>query len=360
MKNRLPVVLLLALLLTAAVAGTVLADDGQPPAPYAGMTNPFPWDDAGALDSGQKVYAKSCLGCHGVAGDGVAAANFALPGFAAGLETAPDHTYWAISEGMLSKGMPPFKSVLSEEQRWQVETYLWSLGQPAPAAPAPTGSPSTGAAGNLALSISEQTYSPAMLMLTAYLSQANGEPVSGQTIRYYLKKEFFATGWLGIGALETDKQGMATLTYTPRENGDIQVRVTSGDLQTETAYTLKAAAGTYQAEAGIRLPTLGPELAMGGTRSALDAVDMSAPAGGIRLPGGTLSWLLFFVGTVLLIWGTYFRVIRQVLGIAGEARVEKSAARLIPVGGMIFVFILGIILAFMILNGPYTHLNLLR
>ncbi len=116
-----------AIFLVWVLATAVLAQTELPP-PYAGLKNPFPWSDATAQEAGKGLYQRSCSGCHGADGGSIAGANFSAAGYAQSLEERPDLSFWILSEGKLDKGMPPYKSSLSEEQRWQILTYLWSLG----------------------------------------------------------------------------------------------------------------------------------------------------------------------------------------------------------------------------------------
>jgi mono/diheme cytochrome c family protein len=117
----------------------------EPPSPYAGLKNPFPWSDTAAQEAGKGLYQQSCSGCHGANGGSITRADFSAPDYAQSLEERPDLSFWILSEGRLDKGMPAYKSSLSEEQRWQTLTYLWSLGaevappvvSPPPEAPAP-------------------------------------------------------------------------------------------------------------------------------------------------------------------------------------------------------------------------------
>jgi len=111
---------------------------GIPP-PYAGMRNPFPWGDEAAVKMGKLIYEKMCAKCHWPEGQGPTSFNFASSSLSRELEEAPDYYFWTISEGRLPQGwrylpgttrtMPPHKSVLPERQRWQVLSYLWSIGK---------------------------------------------------------------------------------------------------------------------------------------------------------------------------------------------------------------------------------------
>lgn len=83
------------------------------------------------LKQGEEIYLLYCAPCHGDYGYGNGAA-----GGAAGILPANFHDpalqeqtdgaiYWKLSEGRGS--MPPFKDVLSEEQRWQLVVFIRDL-----------------------------------------------------------------------------------------------------------------------------------------------------------------------------------------------------------------------------------------
>src|SRR3989304_396904 len=126
------VLVIVALALVAAAAAVMAQDEGPPP--YTGMQNPFSWEDQPAQAAGAAVYQGSCLGCHAPAGDGITKSDFAKTEFTSSLEAEPDYYFYIISEGNLSRGMPAFKAGLSEDQRWQVLTYIHTLSSVAPPA----------------------------------------------------------------------------------------------------------------------------------------------------------------------------------------------------------------------------------
>ncbi len=128
MKLSLLLAMVAAALFMIVLASAVIAQD-EPPPPYTGLKNPFSWSDTSVQRLGKEIYQRSCLSCHGVNGGNVAGADFSATDFTQSLEEKPDSYFWTLSEGRLAKGMPPYKSSLSEEQRWQTLTYLWSLGK---------------------------------------------------------------------------------------------------------------------------------------------------------------------------------------------------------------------------------------
>jgi cytochrome c553 len=110
-------------------------DRPEPPAEYASMTNPHEGDDA-AAQAGQQIYQTNCASCHGESGlgDGPAAAALDpapqdLRDNEEGLSDA--YLHWRIAEGgqmaPFNSAMPAWKNTLSEDQIWQVVTYLRTL-----------------------------------------------------------------------------------------------------------------------------------------------------------------------------------------------------------------------------------------
>jgi mono/diheme cytochrome c family protein len=132
------VLLLSALALSACggAAATATQPKGTPvptpPAQYASKTNPMAGDQS-AADAGKQIFETNCTSCHGTnaKGDGPAAASLnPKPADLADLESSFSDAYifWRISEGgaipPFNSQMPTWKSTLSEDQIWQVITYL--------------------------------------------------------------------------------------------------------------------------------------------------------------------------------------------------------------------------------------------
>ncbi len=91
------------------------------------QTNPFAWDDAGAIQAGEPLYQTQCTLCHGADGSGALpnAPDFTSPGVNAEFKGNPGSFFCSLTEG---KGaMPAYGDSLSVEERWQVLTYLASL-----------------------------------------------------------------------------------------------------------------------------------------------------------------------------------------------------------------------------------------
>jgi len=94
------------------------------------LKNPFAGDPA-AIRKGARIYKQQCAVCHGNKGKGDGPAGIALTPRPANLtskavqEQSDGALFWKITTGR--GAMPSFKSILTEEQRWQVVTFLRSL-----------------------------------------------------------------------------------------------------------------------------------------------------------------------------------------------------------------------------------------
>jgi len=135
-------VLLLVIFLSACGG---LADSAQmleierptPPAEYAGRNNPLA-RDAVAIEAGKQVYAANCAACHGdeAMGDGPAANSLNPKPMPLATEMnalQDDYIYWRIAEGgafsPFTSAMPAWKSILSEDEIWQVIAFMHTLAQ---------------------------------------------------------------------------------------------------------------------------------------------------------------------------------------------------------------------------------------
>jgi mono/diheme cytochrome c family protein len=109
-----------------------------PPAEYASARSTT-WDDAAAVARGQQLFQTYCTMCHGADGKGTGPIAKGLPHPPADLthhfHRAPGdgdaYLFWRVSEGgqvepfkSSQSAMPAFKTVLSEEQRWDVLAYV--------------------------------------------------------------------------------------------------------------------------------------------------------------------------------------------------------------------------------------------
>jgi mono/diheme cytochrome c family protein len=82
-------------------------------------------DDPDTVAAGRKLYQRHCAECHGAMGENGRKGPSLR---AAEVQTATDGAlFWAITNGNVRAGMPVW-SKLPEPQRWQVTTYIKSLG----------------------------------------------------------------------------------------------------------------------------------------------------------------------------------------------------------------------------------------
>ena len=99
------------------------------PADYAGLTNPL---GADAAMAGANVFTNNCAACHGQQGHGDGPASTALdpaPKNLPELSTivADDYLFWRISTGKPGTAMTAWKGVLTDEQTWQVVSFIRTL-----------------------------------------------------------------------------------------------------------------------------------------------------------------------------------------------------------------------------------------
>lgn len=85
-------------------------------------------DHATAIEAGKKIFAQQCATCHGNSGKGDGPAGKylgkKLPDFSSETfaQQSDGEIFWKISNG--NAPMPAFQKMLSEEQRWQVISYI--------------------------------------------------------------------------------------------------------------------------------------------------------------------------------------------------------------------------------------------
>jgi hypothetical protein len=111
----------------------------DPPDEFAGLTNPLA-DDTVALTAGKDIFEVNCATCHGPegAGDGPSAAGLdPKPANLSDGEMMPTmndgYLFWRVSKGgsvePFNSAMPAWETVLTEEQRWQVISYVRTLSE---------------------------------------------------------------------------------------------------------------------------------------------------------------------------------------------------------------------------------------
>jgi len=110
----------------------------SPPAKFASLRYDG-WDDANAARRGKALYTQQCAVCHGAQGKGDGPAAAGLPHPPANLTNnfhqldgvGDGYLFWRLTEGgtvepfkSLQSAMPAFGTQLSEQQRWDILTYV--------------------------------------------------------------------------------------------------------------------------------------------------------------------------------------------------------------------------------------------
>jgi glucose/arabinose dehydrogenase len=123
LAGKLPAVLMLAVLPTVLLWAVDTKFHNAPDS-AAAMKNPFE-GQAAVAQAGKRLYARNCLSCHGKTGQG----KGNIPSLVDGkLETVPSgEVFWFVTKGSKANGMPSW-AFLPARQRWQIVTYVKSLG----------------------------------------------------------------------------------------------------------------------------------------------------------------------------------------------------------------------------------------
>ncbi len=133
MKKGLLTLFILAVLILTACATNERTESttGLAPVPseYSGKTNPLGPDAASA---GEVLFNTNCAACHGPQGHGDGPAGATLSPAPKNLpelsKTATDdYLFWRISTGKEGTAMVGWKGILTEEQVWQVISFIRTL-----------------------------------------------------------------------------------------------------------------------------------------------------------------------------------------------------------------------------------------
>lgn len=132
------VVILSAMVLTAcggsSDGGSTSVARPETPSEYASLTNPLA-GSADAVAAGKELFAANCASCHGESGLGDGAAAASLDPKPASLVTAAKETtegylYFRILKGGMmdpvNSSMPAQEGLLTDEQIWQMVSYITS------------------------------------------------------------------------------------------------------------------------------------------------------------------------------------------------------------------------------------------
>ena len=104
----------------------VYAELAKAPEKARAKRNPFE-NDPEAVAAGRNLFEQHCSECHGSAGEGSKKA----PSLRAEevQNAAPGAIFWIVTNGVVRRGMPVW-SKLPDPQRWQLVSYIKSLGVP--------------------------------------------------------------------------------------------------------------------------------------------------------------------------------------------------------------------------------------
>jgi glucose/arabinose dehydrogenase len=135
--HRMPSIVVIFLLLGSSL---MAVDTNFHNAPDVSKSQKNPYEgQASAVVEGKRLYGRNCLSCHGKTGQGKGnVPPLADDKIAA---AAPGEVFWFITMGSKKNGMPSWK-MLPAQQRWQIVTYVKTLGAASSAAaPAETPTP---------------------------------------------------------------------------------------------------------------------------------------------------------------------------------------------------------------------------
>ena len=132
MQNKSFVIWILNVLLISACGGHTTATPEvleTVPAEFAGQTNPF---GAEVAPKGEEFFQTYCASCHGETGrgDGPASGSLAPPPkdlIRLHPLVGDDYLFWRISEGKRGTAMVAWKGILTDDQIWQVVSFIRTL-----------------------------------------------------------------------------------------------------------------------------------------------------------------------------------------------------------------------------------------
>jgi mono/diheme cytochrome c family protein len=125
--------------LVLAACNFTLASDITPPPDYV---SPTPMPTLGALypasapdvQNGAAIFSQNCSACHGDKGLGDGPQSMQLPVTVPGIglpevarAASPAEWFKIVTQGNLDRFMPPFVGALSDQERWNVISYVFTL-----------------------------------------------------------------------------------------------------------------------------------------------------------------------------------------------------------------------------------------
>ena len=110
---------------------SVYAELAKAPRKAAARRNPLATDPDAAA-AGGKLFAQHCAECHGDMAEGGKKAPSLLADDVQ--QATPGTLFWLLTNGVVRRGMPVW-SKLPEPQRWQLVSFIQSLGPPSQTRP---------------------------------------------------------------------------------------------------------------------------------------------------------------------------------------------------------------------------------
>lgn len=109
---------------SAASSNSVYVELARAPKKAAARPNPLATDPE-AQAAGAKLFAQHCAECHGETAEG----GKKGPSLRASevQQATPGAIFWVLTNGVVRRGMPVW-SKLPDAQRWQLVSYIKSLG----------------------------------------------------------------------------------------------------------------------------------------------------------------------------------------------------------------------------------------
>jgi mono/diheme cytochrome c family protein len=140
-----PMVLVLTLATAAAQTSpqpakhdnSVYAELAKAPRRAVARRNPLA-ADPDAVAAGGKLFSQHCAECHGDRAEGGKKGPSLLVDDVQ--QATPGTLFWLLTNGVVRRGMPVW-SKLPEPQRWQLVTFIRSLGSPSQSVPSGEKSP---------------------------------------------------------------------------------------------------------------------------------------------------------------------------------------------------------------------------
>ena len=135
MRRILFIIVILGTLMLVACEASATGPVETPasvPAEFAGATNPFGADSAAAASAGAELFEANCELCHGAQGHGDGIAGQSLepkPKDLADLQVTvgDDFLFWRIHEGKPGTAMVAWNGILTDEQIWQIVSFIRTL-----------------------------------------------------------------------------------------------------------------------------------------------------------------------------------------------------------------------------------------